>query len=194
MEKVMIGKVPAAMCPTVIAGAMVNGKPNYNTLGCFGLITPQPPTVYIKSIKPHYTNLGIRETGYYSVNFPSPALVRKTDYLGLVSGKDVDKSTVFKSFFGSVDKAPMIEECPVNMLCKVIQTVEIPSQPLCEIFIGEIEETYVNQDCIANGKPDMAKLWPLVMHGLQYWEITGRPVGTPWSEGKALIKNEVIAK
>lgn len=192
MAKVMIGKVPAIPAPAVIVGAMVRGKPNYNTLGCYGLISPQPPTVYIKSIKPHYTNVGIRETGYFSVNVPSAALVQKTDYVGLVSGKDTDKSGVFKPFYGSVDKAPLIEECPVNLLCKVIQTVEMPSQPLAEIFFGEIVETYVSQDCIVDGKPDMTKLWPLMLGGGYYWEMKGKPAGAAWGEGKALISPRTI--
>ena len=194
MDKVMVGQVPAVAAPAVIVGAMVNGKANYNTLGCYGLISPQPATIYIKSIKPHYTNIGIRETGYFSVNVPNAALVQKTDYVGLVSGKDVDKSDVFRPFFGSVSKAPMIEECPVNLLCKVVQTVEMPSQPLAEIFIAEIVETYVSKECIVDGKPDMNKIWPLMLTGGQYWEMTGRPAGIPWSEGKALIEKEVVAR
>ncbi len=76
------------------------------------------PTISIMSGKMHYTNAGIRETGYFSVNIPTPGIVRETDYVGLVSGETVEKSNVFNSFFGSMDKAPMIEECPVNLLCK----------------------------------------------------------------------------
>lgn len=190
MEKVMIGKMPASPAPAVIVGAMVNGKANYNTLGCFGLIGPMPPTIYIKSIKPHYTNIGIRETGYFSVNIPNAALAQKTDYVGLVSGHDTDKSEVFRPFFGSIDKAPMVEECPVNILCRVIQTVYMPSKPDNEIFIGEIEEVYVNKECMTDGKPDLNKIKPLMLAGGLYWEITGNPAGIAYQDGKALIKKE----
>jgi flavin reductase (DIM6/NTAB) family NADH-FMN oxidoreductase RutF len=189
MEKVMIGKMPASAAPAVIVGAMVNGKANYNTLGCFGLISPMPPTVYIKSIKPHYTNIGIRETGYFSVNIPNAALAQKTDYVGLVSGHDTDKSEVFKPFFGSIDKAPMIEECPVNILCKVIQTVYMPSQPNAEIFIAEIEEVYVDKECMTDSKPDFNKIKPIMLAGGGlYLEMTGKPAGVAYHDGKMLIK------
>lgn len=195
MEKVMIGKMPAGAAPAVVVGAMVNGKANYNTLGCFGMISVRPPTVYIESVKPHYTNIGIRETGYFSVNIPNAALAQKTDYVGLVSGHDIDKSDVFRPFFGSIDKAPMIDECPVNILCKVIQTVYMPSQPNAEIFIGEVVEVYVNKECMTDGKPDLNKIRPLMLTGADglYWEITGITAGVAYQEGKALIKKEALA-
>jgi len=189
MEKVMIGKMPAGAFPAVIIGSMVNGKPNYNTLGCYGLISPFPPTVYIKSVKQHFTNIGIRETGYFSVNIPARDLTQKTDYVGQVSGKETDKSCVFTSFFGSSDKTPMIEECPVNILCKVVQTVHMPTQPNAEIFIGEVEEVYVNEKCMTDGAPDLNKIKPLMLAGNQYLEISGKPAGKAWDIGKALIKN-----
>jgi flavin reductase (DIM6/NTAB) family NADH-FMN oxidoreductase RutF len=187
MEKVMTGKMPAIAVPAVIVGAMVNGRPNYLTLGCFGLMSIAKPTVSIMSGKSHYTNAGIRETGYFSVNVPSPDLVRETDYVGLVSGHKVDKSGLFKSFFGSVDTAPMIEECPVNLLCRVVKTDELPNVPGHEIFYGEVLEVYVSQDCMIDGQPDTGKINPLLLSNGRYWDIGG-PVGVAWKEGIALVK------
>src|SRR3972149_1934380 len=126
MEKVMVGKSSVAASSAVIAGALVNGKPNYITLGSYGGMSINPPIVYISINKSHYTNSGIKENGYFSVNIPSKNLVKETDYVGIVSGKDTDKSKVFKAFYGSVDKAPMIEECPVNILVKLTQTLDLP--------------------------------------------------------------------
>ena len=184
MEKAMIGKMSVGVTPTVIAGALVNGKANYLTLGNYGGISPKPPVVYISVNKAHYTNAGIKENGYFSVNIPSRDLAQKTDYVGLVSGRDTDKSGVFSSFYGSVAKAPMINECPVNILCKLIQTVDLPTQ---EVFIGEIVETYVNKECLTNDRPDIKKINPLILAGGGYWEI-GNRAGNAFADGKALIK------
>lgn len=83
----------------------------------------------------------------------------------------------------------MIEECPVNILCKVIQTVYMPSQPNAEIFIAEIEEVYVNKECMTDGKPDLNKIKPLMLTGGGlYLEMTGNPVAVAYQEGKVLIK------
>jgi flavin reductase (DIM6/NTAB) family NADH-FMN oxidoreductase RutF len=85
MEKVMIGKEKVGTAPVVIAGAIVDGKANYITLGGFGLISLAPPIVYITLAKTHYTNAGVKDNGYFSVNVPSSDMVQKTDYVGLVS-------------------------------------------------------------------------------------------------------------
>jgi flavin reductase (DIM6/NTAB) family NADH-FMN oxidoreductase RutF len=184
MEKVNLGKIKVGATPAIIAGALVNGKPNYLALGNYGGITPRPPVICISVNKIHYTNAGIKENGYFSVNIPSRDLVQKMDYVGLVSGKDTDKSSVFSAFYGSVNKAPMIEECPVNLLCKLIQTVDQPTQ---EIFIGEVVETYVAKECLTNGKPDIKKVNPLLLGDGFYWEL-GEKVGNSFQDGKALIK------
>lgn len=187
MEKVMTGKMPASAVPAVIVGAMVNGKANYLTLGCFGLMSISKPTVCIMSGKPHYTNVGIRESGYFSVNVPSAGNVRETDYVGLVSGQKTDKSEVFTSFFGSTDKAPMIEECPVNLLCKVVKTDELPNVQGHELFFGEVVETYVSKDCMTDGQPDVQKINPLLLASGCYWGL-GDQAGVAWREGLSLIK------
>lgn len=184
MEKVMVGQTMVGATPVVIVGAIVNGKANFLTLGNYGGICPRPATVYISANKAHYTNPGIKETGYFTVNIPSKDLVQKTDYIGLVSGKSVDKSEVFSVFYGSVDKAPMVEECPVNIVCKVLQTIDLPTQ---EIFIAEVVETFVNKDCCEDDKPVLAKINQLLLGGGAYWEL-GNKAGDAFKDGKALIK------
>ena len=183
MSKINIGTIPASVSPTVIAGAIVNGKANYLTLGGCGGMSRSPPLMYITLNKAHYTNAGIREHGWFSVNLPSRDLVVKTDYVGLVSGKDTDKSGVFTSFYGKAGNAPMIEECPVNILCKLYQTVDLPSN---DVFIGEVIETYVDERLMSDGRPDMRKIDPLVLGGGAYWAL-GDIVGTAYKDGQALI-------
>lgn len=184
MRKVMIGKISVSPAPTVIVGALVNDKINYITLGAYGLMSINPPLLYISVNKAHYTNAGIKEYGYFSVNIPSRDQVQKMDYIGLVSGRDTDKSGVFTPFYGAIEKVPMIKECNANMLCKVIKTVDLPNN---DVFIGEILETYVNSECITDGKPDPKKINPIILMGSSYWEL-GNPAGNAFSDGKVLIK------
>lgn len=183
MAKKMIGKAHIGTNPAVIVGALVNGKPNYLALGHCGGMSINPPIVYISCNKVHYTNAGIKENGYFSFNLPSKDLVQKTDYVGLVSGKDTDKSGVFTAFYGSSDKAPMIEECPACLLCKVIETVDLPNN---DIFIGEIVETYVNEECLTDDKQDIRKIDPMLLAGGGYCEV-GSKCGNAFSDGRALM-------
>lgn len=177
--------------PICIVGTMVKGKANYATYGSFGLLSPRPKNyVYIGSQASRYTNIGVKENGYFSVNIPSVEQMQKTDYVGLVSGRNTDKSKVFKSFFGSFDMAPMIEECPVNMLCKLIKTAtDLPDR---DIYFGEVLETYVEEKYLFEGRLDFTKINPLLftMNGpgsASYWKL-GEAVGAAYKEGQALIK------
>jgi len=80
--KIKFGPVPLVYpIPIVLAGADVNGKPNYATLGDCGVMGINPPLVYICSGYDHYTNQGILENGTYSINFPSTDMLAVTDYL-----------------------------------------------------------------------------------------------------------------
>ena len=70
-------------------------------------------------------------------------MVKETDYCGLVSGKNVDKGEFFEVFYGELKTAPMIAECPINMECRLIQTVDFPRH---DIFVGEIVAAGINDD------------------------------------------------
>src|SRR5512137_1848320 len=125
--------------PVVLAGAVVGGKANFLAIGWIARVNYQPPMVAMSLSKSHYTCGGIREHKEFSVNFPGLNLLEKTDYCGLVSGRDKDKSQIFTLFHGALKHAPMIQECPLAFDCTLVDIVELPSN---DLFIGEIAEAY----------------------------------------------------
>lgn len=167
MKKVKIQNRPFGPFPTVLVGAEVNGKPNYATLGACGVVSLKP-VLYISLKSTHYTTVGVKENGYFSVNIPTTDLVEKTDYCGIVSGKTTDKSNVFTPFYDELGKAPMISECSMNYLCKVINTIPIFD---FEMFLGEIVAVYVNEQCMTDGKPDPLKIDPMILMGPNYCNL-----------------------
>jgi flavin reductase (DIM6/NTAB) family NADH-FMN oxidoreductase RutF len=167
MNKKKIANIPFGPYITVLAGALVNGKPNYATIGAYGVVC-QKPILYISLKNSHYTTKGVLENGFFSVNIPSSESIEKTDYCGSVSGNKIDKSNVFESFFDDAGNAPMIRECPMNYLCKVIQTIPISDFTM---FIGEIVATYANEECLENGKPDALKVKPTILMHTGYFNI-----------------------
>jgi flavin reductase (DIM6/NTAB) family NADH-FMN oxidoreductase RutF len=182
MKRVNCGTYPLVYpLPAILVGAMVGGKPNFETLGNCGIISVEPSVVYIASHKSNHTNRGIIEHGVFSVNIPSVDLVERVDYCGLVSGNDTDKSKVFDCFYESNDKIPMVSDCPVNIACKVIKTLEVHSM---DVFISEVIETLVREDCTTNGYADTKKVNPLIycMDNM-YWSI-GSTVGRGFDIGK----------
>ena len=145
--------------PAVLVGANVDEKPNFMVVACCGIGALKPPAITLAILKPRYTLKHIRENGTFSVNISSSGMAKKTDYCGVYSGKKKDKSQVFKTFYGKLKTAPLIEECPVNLECKVLHLLDMGSHTL---IVGEIVETYISDDCLTDGKPDPQKIDPLV--------------------------------
>jgi len=77
-----------------------------------------PPMVSVAIRPGRYTLKGIKPG--ISVNIPSADIVKEADYCGMVSGAEVDKVAAckFGIFYGQLQNAPLIEQCPVNLACK----------------------------------------------------------------------------
>ena len=148
---------------TVIVGTVVDDKPNFLAVA----------------------HVGIMNHKEFSVCIPGEDLVARTDYVGLVSGKNTDKSKVFELFQGELAHAPLIRECPVCMECRLARVVDFESH---DVFIGEIAATHVEESVLRDdGKIDIARVRPLLfdMASVKYWSL-GAEVAPCWSVGKGL--------
>ena len=178
MNKIKLQNMPVGPFPGMIVGAMRNGKPTYTAVGAGGCACLDP--VLCVSLKDtHYITGGIEQTGYFSVNIPSTALVKGLDYCGIVSGWDVDKSGLFTPFFDAGGQAPMILECPLNFLCKVCDTKQIRGFTM---FFGDIAAAFCSEGCVTDGKPDPLKVDPILMMAFSYCGLGG-VIGRPFAEG-----------
>jgi flavin reductase (DIM6/NTAB) family NADH-FMN oxidoreductase RutF len=141
----------------------------------------QPAMLGVCVNKGHASNAAIRQTGEFSVNVPTVDMVAVTDYCGLVSGKKEDKSQLFDLFYGELATAPLIRECPLNIECRLAQTVELPTNTF---FIGEIVAIHADESCLENGKPDVRRVRPflLTMPDNRFWAV-GEQVGSAWKDG-----------
>jgi len=172
--------------PCSIVGVSVNGKPNYLTVAWFTMVNVKPPCIGIALGKIHYSNPGIKESGFFSINIPSADMVDATDYCGIVSGKKYDKSKQFETFYGKSGTAPMIQECPYNVECKLVNVVDFATN---EFFIGEIIAVYSDERYLTNGAPDIKKINPLVLSMPERSYLTlGEHIAEAWDTGKKLIK------
>jgi flavin reductase (DIM6/NTAB) family NADH-FMN oxidoreductase RutF len=157
--------------PTVIVGAMVRGKPNFNTIAYCGVAQSKPPMLAVSMDKKRYTNDGIRDSGSFSVNIPSKEMLTITDYIGTRSGRNIDKSVLFQVFYGKLKTAPMIEQCPVNIECELVDIVDFGGKN--DLFIGRIAETYAAEKYKTGSFPDLKKVNPFVYtrHDHYYWAV-----------------------
>jgi flavin reductase (DIM6/NTAB) family NADH-FMN oxidoreductase RutF len=183
MDKINLGSIiPAYPMPVSLVGAHVDGKPNFLAVAWFTMVSYKPPRIAIALGRGHYTNPGIQENKTFSVCLPSEDMAEITDYCGIVSGKKVDKSEIFDLFYGELNTAPMIRDCPLNMECTLVEIVE---SSLNEIFIGEIVGTYTEERFLTDGKSDFKKIRPLILSqpDTTYWGL-GEPLAKAWSIGK----------
>lgn len=172
--------------PALLVGAMVNGKPNFMTVGGGGVASGEPPMISLPLRHPCYTLKGIMQNRAFSINTPSVDLVQETDYCGMVSGAKVDKVKAcgFNLFYGKLESAPLIEQCPINLECRLAHTLTLGSHCL---VIGEVVESHVSEGCMNGDELDAGKINALIfnMEQKRYFSF-GAAVGDAWSVGKQI--------
>lgn len=174
---------------TTIVGAVVDGRPNFLAIAHVGIMNHgQPQYLSFGINKRHFTNAGILEHKEFSVCIPTEDQVVETDYVGLVSGKNTDKSGVFELFSGVLPFAPLIKGCPVCMECRLSRVVDFETH---DVFIGEIVATHADKAVLSEGGGiDIARVRPLLfdMASVKYWSL-GPEVAQCWSVGKELKRS-----
>jgi len=173
--------------PALLVGALVDGKPNFMTAAWGGIANSEPPMISVAIRHGRYTRKGITENLTFSVNIPSVDMVKAVDYCGITSGAKVDKvkACQFKVFYGKLDNAPLVEQCPVNLECRVVHILDLGSHSL---IVGRIEETHVTQSCLTNGEPDVNKVKPLIYitQPASQYQALGEIVAKAFSVGEEL--------
>lgn len=168
--------------PLAVVGAMVDGEPNYVLVGHLGIIGHD--RIMISLAVPHYTNRGIKEMGTLSVAVVDEAMLAKADYVGIVSGHRTDKSGVF-AFAPGETGAPVIEEAPVVMECRVDDVYETKG---FESFICKIVAVHADESVLtAEGKIDYRALKPVLFEMPTYEYLrTGDAIAPCTTLGKEL--------
>ena len=177
--------------PVVLVGANVDDKPNFMAVAWCGIANGEPPMISVAIRHTRYTDRGIRQNLTFSVNVPSADMVRETDYCGIRTGAKVNKVEVcqFKVFYGKLNSAPLIEQFPVNLECKVVHILDLGSHSL---VVGRIEETHVSESCLTDGKPDVNKIKPIAYTpapARQYRPL-GEAIAQAYSIGEELKSRE----
>jgi len=157
--------------PVVLVGSLVEGKPNFMAVGWSTRVNPDPPIVGVAITKTHHTAKGIIANKAFSVNIPGVELMDRTDYCGIYSGREVDKSGIFEVFYGELAAAPMIQECFLNLQCKLVDTIELSE---VYFFLGEIIHAFSEERYLTDGKLDITKTNPFL---LTVPDGSYRPVG-----------------
>jgi flavin reductase (DIM6/NTAB) family NADH-FMN oxidoreductase RutF len=170
-----------------LLGTHVKGRVNFMALDWLTRVNYQPAMLGICVNKAHASNAAIRETGEFGINIPTVDMVAVTDYCGIVSGNREDKSGLFEVFYGELKSAPLITACPLNIECRLVQSVDLPTNTF---FIGEIVNIYSEEEYLEKGKPDVKRIRPflLTMPDNRFWAV-GEQVGNAWKDGMTFRKS-----
>ena len=165
---------PAALITSVDG----EGKPNIITLGEVFNISIRKPLIMGIAIRPAtYSHKLISSSGEFVINLTTPQLVEKVDRCGGVSGRNgLDK---FREFgltpVPAVSvKPPLIEECPVNIECKVLSIQKVGDH---DLILGEVAAVHADDDKLdEKGNLDTDRLDVLVYLTSSYWAL-GKKLG-----------------
>jgi len=183
----MLYPLPAVMVST----ADKAGNSNILTIAWTGTVCTNPPMAYISVRPERYSYHMIRESGEFVINLTTKKLARATDYCGVRSGKDVDKwkeCHLTKGTTSTLKYAPVIEEAPVNIECKVKSIQELGSHHmfLAEVTAVQVDESYMD----AKGKFDLNRTGLIAYSHGEYLDL-GKKLGTfGYSVRKKQIKRK----
>lgn len=162
--------------PAVMVSCGDIRKANVLTCAWTGVINTKPPIVYISVRPSRHSHAIIKETGEFVINLTTSKLVRETDFVGVRSGKDMDKIkhcglTLEEA---SAVNAPVIAESPLSLECRVR---EIKSYGTHDMFIADVvaisaDERYID----SKGKINLQQAGLLAYSHGEYFSI-GRKLG-----------------
>lgn len=133
----------------------------------------------------HKTVKNILSKKAFTVSMATKSTVIPCDYVGIVSGNDTEdkmEKAGFHTFKSSFVDAPLIEELPMALECKLISY----DSETCRL-VGEIINVCADESVLTNGAIDPMKLSPITYDGMNHaYYVLGEKVGNAFSDGNKL--------
>lgn len=170
----MVYPLPAVMVST----ADREGNDNIITVAWTGTVCTNPAMLYISVRPERYSYHMLQESGEFVVNLTTEKLAKATDWCGVRSGRDFDKWKEMHLTRGKAEKltyAPIIQESPVNIECKVTEVQELGSHHmfLAKVEAVQVDERYMNE----TGKFELNDTQLLAYSHGEYYTL-GKKLGT----------------
>jgi len=163
MKKSLGAKTLLFPTPVLMVGTYDQaGKPNLMSAAWGGICCSQPPCVAVSLRKATYSYACIIERKAFTVGIANREKMAEADYVGIVSGRDVDKFAAagLTHVRSDLVDAPYAAEFPVVLECRLLHVLEIG---LHTQFIGEIVDVKGDEDVFGDdGLLDIIKINPLI--------------------------------
>jgi flavin reductase (DIM6/NTAB) family NADH-FMN oxidoreductase RutF len=123
--------------PVTLVTSSWHGKNNVMAAALVTALSFDPPLVGVAMHPSRHSYDMIRYSEQFALNIPSRRLLHHVQYLGSVSGADIDKLELTKlpTFKASRVDAPLIEGCVAYIECGVEDTLRVGDHVL---FVGQV--------------------------------------------------------
>ena len=153
------------------------GIPNIITVAWAGTVCSDPPMLSISVRRSRYSWHLLKEHGEFFVNLTTDRLVRAADFCGVRSGRNLNKFEACNLTAGRGIRvqAPVIEESPVNIECRVKQVLELGTHDmfLAEVVCIQADSRYMDE----KGSFHLEKTGLTAYSHGKYYEL-GRELGS----------------
>ena len=169
----MLNPTPVVM---VTCGSTLD-EYNIITVAWAGTVSSDPPMCSI-SVRPSRHSYDIiKREGAFVINLVNKELTAYADWCGVRSGRKYNKfvETGLTPVRATQVNAPMIEESPVNLECKVTQIIPLGSH---DMFLAEVVAVHVNESLFSK-KTDAIDLHraDLVTYSHGHYYTLGKIIG-----------------
>jgi flavin reductase (DIM6/NTAB) family NADH-FMN oxidoreductase RutF len=179
--------------PVLIIGTYdSDGRPNMMNAAWGGIVSSKPPCISVSIREAALSFHNIQQTEAFTINIPSEKYLKEADFVGMVSGRDVDKfkATGLTPEKSKLVNAPIVQEFPYSLECNLVRQVNLGSHTM---FIGEIVGMVADSEVLnAKQVPDIEKVRPMLwgsFGSMAYYNI-GNKLGDSFSVGNE-IKNTI---
>lgn len=136
-------------------------RPNIITVNRIASLAAEPPVIGISLRPSRLSHTLISQAGEFVVNLPTADMLPAMDLCGTSTGRRSDKfaSAGLTAVPALKVKTSLIAECPVNVECRVIQTVNLVSH---DLFLAQVEVVHADESLLDDrGDIDYLKTNPL---------------------------------
>lgn len=184
IDKVLVTPLPVLMVGTYDE----DGNADVMNVAWGGQCSGNHVSINLAPTRKTKSNLDIKKE--FTVAFATEDTYLISDYFGLASGNDTDKIEATGVTVKKAEKvdAPVIEEYPVTLECKVISIEDIGTGRIR--YVGEIVNVQADEEVLdEDGKISVPKLNPIVYDSAarDYYTL-GKKVGNAFSDGSEYMK------
>ncbi len=164
--------------------------PNLMTSAWAGIACSKPPAIAVSLREATYTYANLIDRKAFTVNVPSATQARLVDFLGMVSGRDVDKFSAagLTAVRSELVDAPLVAEFPLSFECRLLHTLKIG---LHTLFVGEIVDAKADEAVLADNVPALDRVSPLLFSvGEQAYYAAGTRIGPAFRLGRDILRKD----